>query len=40
MSVDPQLRTLDIHIPSQPEPLMRLSLLMAEQEANMASCPG
>jgi HD-like signal output (HDOD) protein len=36
MPVDPQLRTLDIHIPSQPEPLMRLSLLMAEQEANMA----
>ncbi|HEY6514390.1 MAG TPA: HDOD domain-containing protein [Burkholderiaceae bacterium] len=36
MPVDPQLRTLDIQIPSQPEPLMRLSLLMAEQEANMA----
>ncbi|MFI4930210.1 MAG: HDOD domain-containing protein [Burkholderiales bacterium] len=37
MPVDPQLRTLDIQIPSQPEPLLRLSLLMAEQEANMAA---
>lgn len=37
MPVDPPLRTLDIHIPSQPEPLLRLSLLMAEQEANMAA---
>src|SRR5262245_52866448 len=37
MPVDPQLRTLDIDIPSQPEPLMRLSLLMAEPEPNMAA---
>ena len=37
MPVDPQLRTLDIQIPSQPEPLLRLSLLMAEQEANMSA---
>jgi len=36
MPVDPQLRTLDVDIPSQPEALMRLSLLMAEQDANMA----
>jgi HD-like signal output (HDOD) protein len=28
MPVDPQLRTLDIDIPSQPESLLRLSLLM------------
>jgi len=37
MSIDPQLRTLDIHIPSQPEPLMRLSLLMAADEPNLAA---
>ena len=37
MPVDAQLRTLDIPIPSQPEPLMRLSLLMADEEANMAA---
>ncbi|HSW24867.1 MAG TPA: HDOD domain-containing protein, partial [Burkholderiaceae bacterium] len=37
MPVDPQLRTLDIQIPSQPEALLRLSLLMAEPEANMAA---
>jgi len=37
MPVDPQLRTLDIQIPSQPDPLMRLSLLMADQEANMTA---
>lgn len=35
MPVDPQLRTLDIPIPSQPEPLMRLSLLMAEPEPDL-----
>jgi hypothetical protein len=29
MSVDPQLRTLDIEIPTQPEVLVKLSLLMA-----------
>jgi HD-like signal output (HDOD) protein len=37
MPVDPQLRTLDIDIPSQPEPLMRLSLLMAEDQTNMTA---
>jgi HD-like signal output (HDOD) protein len=37
MPVDPQLRTLDIDIPSQPEPLLRLSLLMAEAEPNLAA---
>jgi len=37
MPVDPRLRTLDIQIPSQPDPLMRLSLLMADQEANMTA---
>lgn len=37
MPVDPQLRTLDIDIPSQPDSLMRLSLLMAEEQANMGA---
>jgi HD-like signal output (HDOD) protein len=37
MPVDPKLRTLDIDIPSQPEPLMRLSLLMAEDQTNMTA---
>lgn len=35
MSVDPQLRTLEIDIPSQPEVLVKLSLLMAEEEVNL-----
>src|SRR5262245_4060340 len=34
---DAELRTLDIDIPSQPEPLMRLSLLMGEEHANMTA---
>ena len=37
MPVDAKLRTLDIDIPSQPEPLMRLSLLMAEDQTNMTA---
>jgi len=37
MPVDPQLRTLDIQIPSQPDALTRLSLLMAERELNLAA---
>jgi HD-like signal output (HDOD) protein len=36
MPVDPQPRTLDIHIPSQPEQVLRLSLLMAEPEPDLA----
>lgn len=35
MPVDPQLRTLDIDIPSKPDTLVRLSLLMAEEDANL-----
>jgi HD-like signal output (HDOD) protein len=35
MSVDPQLRSLDIDIPSQPESLVKLSLLLAEDEVNL-----
>lgn len=35
MSVDPQLRTLEIDIPAQPEVLVKLSLLMAEDDVNL-----
>lgn len=37
MSVDPALRTLDIAIPAQPDSLVRLSLLMADDELNLAA---
>ena len=35
MSVNPELRTLDIDIPAQPESLVKLSLLLAEEEINL-----
>jgi len=35
MPVDPQLRTLDIDIPAQPQALVQLSLLMAEENVNL-----
>ena len=35
MSVDPELRTLDIEIPTQPEVLVKLSLLMAAEEVDL-----
>ena len=35
MPVDPHLRTLDIDIPAQPESLMQLSLLLADDEINL-----
>ena len=35
MSVNPELRKLDIDIPSQPQSLVELSLLMAEEDINM-----
>jgi HD-like signal output (HDOD) protein len=35
MSVNPELRTLDIDIPAQPESLVRLSLLLAEEDINL-----
>ena len=35
MPVAPELRTLDIDIPSQPEALVRLSLLLAEEEIDL-----
>jgi HD-like signal output (HDOD) protein len=34
MSVDPQLRTLEIDIPAQPDSLVKLSLLLAEEDVN------
>ena len=34
MSVDPQLRTLEIDIPAQPDVLVKLSLLLADDEVN------
>lgn len=35
MPVDPELRLLDIDIPAQPEALVKLSLLLAEDEADL-----
>jgi HD-like signal output (HDOD) protein len=35
MSVNPELRTLDIDIPAQPESLVKLSLLLAEEDINL-----
>ncbi len=35
MSVDPELRTLDIEIPTQPEVLVKLSLLMAADDIDL-----
>jgi len=37
MPVAPELRTLDIDIPTPPEALVKLSLLMAEEEANLSA---
>lgn len=37
MSVNPELRTLDIDIPAQPESLVQLSLLLAEEDMNMGA---
>ena len=35
MSVNPELRKLDIDIPSQPQAVMELSLLLAEDDINL-----
>ena len=35
MPVDPDLRTLDIEIPTQPEVLVKLSLLMAAEDIDL-----
>ena len=38
MSVNPELRTLDIDIPSQPQSLVQLSLLLADDDINLQAC--
>ena len=35
MPVDPQLRSLSIDVPSQPDALVKLSLLLADDEVNL-----
>lgn len=37
MPIDAPLRSLEVDIPSQPEALLRLTLLMAEDQANMTA---
>ncbi|MEO5696365.1 MAG: HDOD domain-containing protein, partial [Burkholderiaceae bacterium] len=37
MPVDPQLRSLDIDIPTQPDSLVKLSLLLADDDVNFQS---
>ena len=37
MPVNPELRSLDIDIPSQPESLVKLSLLLAEEDINLGA---
>jgi HD-like signal output (HDOD) protein len=37
MSVNPELRRLDIDIPAQPDALVKLSLLMADEELNLSA---
>jgi HD-like signal output (HDOD) protein len=37
MSVNPELRSLEIDIPSQPEALVKLSLLLADDDINLAA---
>ncbi len=37
MSVNPELRSLDIDIPAQPDALVKLSLLLAEDEINLSA---
>src|SRR5436190_9681949 len=40
MPVDPQLRSLNIDIPAQPEALVKLSLLLADDEVNLQALSG
>ena len=37
MSVNPELRSLDIDIPAQPEALVKLSLLLVDEEINLTA---
>ena len=40
MPVDPKLRSLNIDIPAQPEALVKLSLLLADDEVNLQALSG
>jgi len=40
MSVDAQLRSLNIDVPAQPESLVRLSLLLADEDVNLPALAG
>lgn len=40
MPVDPQLRSLNIDIPAEPEALVKLSLLLADEEVNLQAVSG
>jgi HD-like signal output (HDOD) protein len=40
MPVDPKLRSLNIDVPAQPESLVKLSLLLADQEVNLQAVSG
>jgi HD-like signal output (HDOD) protein len=40
MPVDPELRSLDIDIPAQPQALVQLSLLLAEDDINLQAAAG
>ena len=40
MPVDPQLRSLNIDIPAQPESLVKLSLLLADEDVNIQALGG
>ena len=40
MPVDPQLRSLSIDVPSQPDSLVKLSLLLADDEVNLQAMGG
>jgi HD-like signal output (HDOD) protein len=40
MPVDPKLRSLNIDVPAQPESLVKLSLLLADEDVNLQSISG
>ncbi len=40
MPVDPELRSLNVDIPAQPEALVKLSLLLADEEVNLHALSG
>ena len=40
MPVDPKLRSLNIDVPAQPESLVKLSLLLADEDVNLQAVGG